>query len=521
MKPMFPAENTPKMFNSNVSNLALLIQDAVRRSPDALFGTDKVSVPMVEAFEKAKTLCSRMSGKIFKGQTVAFVGVTSEHYLISWMACQLQGVRTALINPHYPQELIKEMLLDLAPDAVASFDDVYLAPEHQGWISIDARNAWSGELVFTSGEFPSAAESLAVDVEEAYLAGFDCEGAEIACYMHTSGTSGRPKFCALSHAYFIRLGRFIADSMGYVRGDVVFAPMPMFHINPLGYGVVAAWTAGAGIMGTQRFVARDFWKTVKRIGATALVLHITPLQMLMKEADLNESAGHQVRVVFGAVSEFLEMFDVPMGVTAYGSTEAGGLCHSWHVRKGDAAMAEEGPTHYAGRARFDVEAKISEEGEILVRERACHTLFSGYLRDGILDRTTDLEGWFHTGDRGRIDPLGNLVFIERMSESIRVNGEYVPIDFVERSLETEAGLSEFAIWSRPDSISGQRVVLWIADARFDLERTLAAIRRLPGIMRPVEILQIAELPRDSGVSKIQRRRLHGEDVLWRHAISMQ
>jgi acyl-CoA synthetase (AMP-forming)/AMP-acid ligase II len=147
------------------------------------------------------------------------------------------------------------------------------------------------------------------------------------------------------------------------------------------------------------------------------------------------------------------------------------------------------------------------------------TLFSGYLRDGVIDPSVDERGWFHTGDRGRMDQYGNMVFIERLSEAIRVNGEYVPIDYVERKLETEAGLSEFAIWSRPDDVSGQRVILFVTDPNFDLARTTAVIATLPKIMRPVEILRLAALPRDTGVNKVQRRRLAVEPVLARHALS--
>ena len=120
-------------------------------------------------------------------------------------------------------------------------------------------------------------------------------------------------------------------------------------------------------------------------------------------------------------------------------------------------------------------AKLSDEGEILVRELSNDTLFSGYLRDGVIDPSLDDEGWFHTGDRGRYDTYGNLVFIERLSEAIRVNGEYVPIDYVERKLETEAGLAEFALWSKPDPVSGQRPVLYVTDAQLDLARTTAVL----------------------------------------------
>lgn len=497
-------------------NLAQLITSAARRSPQALFGTDTVSMSLINAVELARELARQLGeGGLRRGSTVAFIGATSEHYLILWMAAQLAGLRTALINPHYPQELLREMLLDLRPDAVAVFDDQFEAPVSPQWGRVDARRAWGGDVAVTlaQGAAPAAADGDPAEW------GAQCEGGEIASYMHTSGTSGRPKFCAQSHTYFIRLGRFIADSMGYTWRDVVYAPMPMFHINPLGYGVVAGLTAGASVFGTRRFSVGEFWNTVKRIGATAAVLHGTPLKMLLQDTTAEDSAGHGLRCVFFASEAFLSRFSVPMGITLYGSTEAGGLCHLWQLRPGDAEPAAEGPTFYAGRARFDMAHKISDEGEILVRQLSENTMFSGYLRDGIIDPSLDAEGWFHTGDRGRVDQYGNLVFIERLSEAIRVNGEYVPIDYVERKLEIEAGLTEFALWSRPDEISGQRPILFVTDPHFDLARTAAVIQTLPKIMRPVEILRIAALPRDTGVNKVQRRRLAGEPVLARHALS--
>lgn len=497
-------------------NLAQLITSAARRSPRALFGTDLVSMPLADALELARTLARQLGAAgLQRGSTVAFIGATSEHYLILWMASQLVGLRTALINPHYPQELLRDMLVDLRPDAVAFFDDQFAAPTSPDWRQLDARRAWAGEVALTPAE--PAVPPLETGDDPAEW-GAQCEGGDIASYMHTSGTSGRPKFCAQSHTYFIRLGRFIADSMGYTWRDVVYAPMPMFHINPLGYGVVAGLTAGASVFGTRRFSTNEFWSTVKRIGATAAVLHGTPLKMLLQDTQPRDSEGHSLRCVFFASEAFLSRFSVPMGITLYGSTEAGGLCHLWQLRPGDAEPAAEGPTQYAGRVRFDMEARISDEGEILVRQLSENTMFSGYLRDGAIDPSVDDAGWFHTGDRGRLDAYGNLVFIERLSEAIRVNGEYVPIDYVERKLDTEAGLSEFALWSRPDEISGQRPILFVTDPNFDLARTIAVIQTLPKIMRPVEILRIAALPRDTGVNKVQRRRLSGEPVLARHEL---
>ena len=499
-------------------NLAQLITSAAERSPQARYGTDTVSMSLSGAVELSRNLARQLAASgLRRGSTVAFVGITSEHYLILWMAAQLLGVRTALINPHYPQELLHDMLMDLKPDAVAIFDDAHAAPTDPAWEQLDARRAWEGRVTLTLAE--GARPTGAGDEGDAADWGAKCDGADIASWMHTSGTSGRPKFCAQSHTYFIRLGRFIADSMGYTWRDVVYAPMPMFHINPLGYGVVAGLTAGASTLGTSRFSAAGFWSTVKRIGATAVVLHGTPLKMLVQQTSTQDSDGHQLRAVFFASEEFLTKFNVPMGITLYGSTEAGGLCHIWQLRPGDAEPAQEGPTQYAGRVRFDMDCKLSDEGEILVRELSKDTMFSGYLRNGVIDPTVDEEGWFHTGDRGRVDQYGNLVFIERLSEAIRVNGEYVPIDYVERKLETEAGLTEFALWSKPDPVSGQRPVLFVTDPKLDVTRTAAVIKSLPGIMRPVEILWIEALPRDTGVNKVQRRRLVDQAVLSRYALA--
>lgn len=504
-------------FSARAANLAQLILNAAERSPRAVFGTDTVSAPLHLVVDTARRLAGEMAALgVRQGQIAAFVGVTSEHYLVMWMAAQLMGVRTALINPHYPSDLLGEMLSDLCPDAVICFDDSPEAMGALGWPVLDARNAWRGSIVLASGRL----SALPTDAGEAADWGLSREEAEIACYMHTSGTTGRPKFCGQSHAYFIKLGRYIADSMGYTRFDTVYAPLPMFHINPLGYGVVAGLTAGASVLGTRRFSAGSFWGTVKGIGATAVVLHGAPMKMLLKDTRPEDSAGHSIRTVFFASAEFLARFDIPIGSSVYGSTEAGGLCHFWHVRAGDRELTVEGPTHYAGKSRFDVEAMLSGDGEILVRERSPNTLFSGYLRNGALDASTDADGWFHTGDRGRMDEFGNLVFVERLSESIRVNGEYVPIEYVERVLESHAGLSDFAIWSRPDAVSGQRVVLWLTDLAPDIQRIASAIATLPKIMRPVEIIGIEQLPRDSGVSKVQRRRLASEPVLWRRAVSV-
>ena len=63
--------------------------------------------------------------------------------------------------------------------------------------------------------------------------------------MHTSGTTGLPKFCIQTHDYFRRMAAAMAAALDLTPRDRVLAPLPLFHINPMGYGIVTALLAGA------------------------------------------------------------------------------------------------------------------------------------------------------------------------------------------------------------------------------------------------------------------------------------
>ncbi len=287
----------------------------------------------------------------------------------------------------------------------------------------------------------------------------------------------------------------------------------MFHINPLGYGVIGSLTAGAGVLCAERFSASQFWGAVKQNEATALILHLPPAAILKATTTADDARGHKVRIGFGCDRDFLSMFDVGVGVGGYGSTEAGGLCHAWHLRPGDPQMAVEGLMKYGGRPRYDIDWSVSAEGEILVRQKQPNIIFSGYVRIGKVQPAADPDGWFHTGDRGRIDSWGNLVFIERLSESIRVKGEYVPVEFVEERLGKITALQDFALWGKSSEIGDQEAVIYTTAKTVPVDEIRAATEDLPAFMRPTEAICVDALPRDSEVGKIQRRRLPDMVVL--------
>ncbi len=364
---------------------------------------------------------------------------------------------------------------------------------------------------------------------------------DVAGWMHTSGTTGVPKFCEQTHEYFLRLGRFIADSMCFSEADTVLAPLPMFHINPLGYGVIGGLTGGAEVLGLERFSASSFWPLVRDTSTTVLILHAPPVEILKRATSAADAAGHRVSRVFFADPDFLETFGVPLGFSAYGSTEAGGLCHIWAWRRGERPGLAEGMSRYGGRARHEVQWRVNgpaasggsrtagtaageievraegqdgaAAGEIEVRADRPGVLFSGYRRDDGLAQPFDDDGWFATGDLGRVDDAGNLVFIERASESIRVKGEFVPIGYVEQRFSSVDGIDDVAVWHRSSELVDDEIVLYVTGGAIPAEGIRAVSDGLPAFMRPAAAARVAEIPRDSGVGKVRRRLLADATVL--------
>lgn len=460
-------------------NLAELLLDRGERWGEERWGNQDDLQPLRTLIGRGARVATKLAARgLGPGERVAMLGQSSSGFLATWIGMQLGGFVPALINPSYPGELVDRMLADLRP-----------------------------ALVLPSAEIAAASELSPLPWDEVRAAawpGLARGPLDLAGYMHTSGTSGTPKFCAQSHAYFLRLGSFVADRFCLSPDDVVYTPLPLFHVNPLGYAVIGALSGGArAVSGT--FSASGYWATVREIGATVLMLHTPPVEIL-KRGDAAAALPHRVRLAFLVDADFQRHFKVPLAVSAYGSTESAGITHSRLWRRGEEATTPGGNSRYGGRVREDVEWRLAEDGEILIRGREPGTLISGYLRDGAPEPLPTVEdGWFATGDLGEADEVGNLVFLERKAESIRVKGEYVPIPYVEERFARLDGVEEVALWRRPGELVDHEVVLYVAGAPLVAEAFDAVAATLPRFMRPAAVRRLDSLPRDDAVGKVRRR----------------
>ena len=456
-------------------NLAAAIVDVAEARPRLRLGTTDDQLVLSDALALAAGRAGELlDSGLAPGQRVALVAPTSTDYLVTWLACVLAGLPAALVNPTYPGHLVDEMLEPVAPARVLGADEV-----------VRARQVGRADL--------------------AGLPGLEVDPFAVVSFMHTSGTTGLPKFCAQTHDYFVRLTAAMAGALDLTPDDRVLAPLPLFHINPMGYGVITALLTGADALTVAKFSARAFWPTVVAEQISVLILHAPPVEILKRSATPEDAAGHRVRTMFYADRDFLRRFDIPAAVSGYGSTEAGGVSHLHRWSAADDIPDD--ASRHGGAARPDFEWRLDERGIIHVRERARAAMFDGYVTVGGLDPHRDADGWFDTGDLGRSTAPDYLVFLERAAESIRVKGEFVPIPFVEAHLATLPGVADHAIWKRKGALVDDEVVLYAVADPLPLDELRSRVAELPVFMRPAAVALVADLPRDAAAGKVQRRRL--------------
>ncbi len=108
-----------------------------------------------------------------------------------------------------------------------------------------------------------------------------------------------------------------------------------------------------------------------------------------------------------------------------------------------AHAADEVRLHSVGRPLPGVDAKIAEDGEILLRSES---VFSGYFQNDEASRKTLVDGWLHTGDAGYLEPNGHLVVLGRVAEVVHTSkGErYIP-NYIENRLKFSPYIKDVAV----------------------------------------------------------------------------
>ena len=330
----------------------------------------------------------------------------------------------------------------------------------------------------------SFAELLGTDCDAGVLPGLPSAD-DPHLILYTSGTESRPKGCLHTWNSSSFLPRHAVSALKMDRSDVMFMPAPVTHALGLTLGVMAATLAGASVHVLDVF---DPVTALQRIGKYQCTGTASPAPFIRMLLDAYDPTAHDVtRLRFwltaGApipaalVDEATNTFGGCRVVSAYGSSE---------VMMATVCRPEDPVERVAssdGRPVPGVEirivgedgrpAAIGVDGEI--RYRGPGRLLEYWRRPDLTAEATDDEGWWCTGDVGRLDEDGYLRVTGRIKDIIIRGGFNISAREVEEALLAHPKIANVSVVGIPDPVVGERACAAIV-TRGPIDITLGELR---------------------------------------------
>jgi crotonobetaine/carnitine-CoA ligase len=287
------------------------------------------------------------------------------------------------------------------------------------------------------------------------------------CY--TSGTTGSPKGVMMSHAML----RYACEAVALVAkpraGDVFLMWEPLYHIGGMQL-VVLPLIREITLAMIDRFSAGLFWQQVLEYRATHIHFLGGILQILLKQPPGPLDREHGARIAWGGgcPKDVWQPFEARFGVAireCYGMTEASSIT----TYNDSGAVGTVGrPVPWFSVDLQDEAGKTvatGERGEIVVTAHEPRALFPGYFRNPEATAKALRGGALHTGDLGRLDPEGNLVFLGRVTDSVRCRGENVSAWEVERVAAAHPAVEDCAMVGVAAEVGEQDILLYLQQKR--------------------------------------------------------
>jgi crotonobetaine/carnitine-CoA ligase len=463
------------------------------------------------------------------GDRVATLIENSAEAMFAWWGAVRAGAIAVPVNTAYKGEYLRHQLADSGSRIVV----------------VEA--ALADRIVPVAAQVESLEHVVVIDAEAAAVEGAsnhtwdDLLGADraapsvavrpsdLATFIYTGGTTGPSKGCMLSHNYHEALARQIGICWQRTADDVVWTPLPLFHLNAITTAVLGPLVFGGRAAIYRRFSVSNFWPEMNRVGATITSTLGTMAYLLAHDGDRPEmprsgapEANTSLRLI-GAAPMPVEVDDVirtRFGVEtfsgAYGVTEASLV--SWQppgVRNRPNAAGVVNDEYFDVRIFDDDDNEVPSgtEGEIVLRPKRPQVMFEGYWGRPEATVETSRNWWYHTGDIGRIDTERYLYFVDRKADYLRRRGENISSFEVERILMGHGSLADVAVHAVPSELTEDdlKITATLAEGATLTEAELFrwCIDQLPYFALPRWIEFRDELPR-SPVGRVLKRELRAE-----------
>lgn len=442
-----------------------LLEDAASKNGDkTIFIYEKEHLSFAEANSRVNRAANALRDLgVNKGDRISIMLPNGLDFPIVWLAIGKLGAVTVPTNVTYQAHDLEYILNDsetsvmvIHPDYLPTLEKVrakipslrevaILGPDREGYHSF---------------------EELTQKASDSYIIQ-DVNENDLVNIQYTSGTTGFPKGCMLTHRYWLLIAEGVTDFSHIEPDDVDLTAQPCYYVD-FPWNATLCMMYGIPLVIMPRFSPSKFWPTVKDNSVTFFyVLGTMPNFLLTQKENPELEKNHKLRFVLcsGIVPKLHETFEKRWNVPwreVFGMTETGG---DLMVPLED---KESVGTGAVGKPMYNKEVRVTDEdgnelpdgeiGEIVIKGEP---MMLGYWNKPEATAQTIKDGWLHTGDLAYKDEKGYFHVVGRIKDMIRRSAENISAAEVEGVLAEHPKITTVAALPVPDELRGEEVKVYI------------------------------------------------------------
>ena len=452
-----------------------------------------------------------VSLKLPAGSRIAVQVEKSVEAMLLYLATLRAGYVFLPLNTAYQSAEIEYFIGNAEPAVVVC------SSKNFGWVSKIAFQAGTQNVFTLDDDRTGSLLDRAAHCSDQHTVA-QTQADDLAAILYTSGTTGRSKGAMLTHGNMLSNAQVLKDYWGWKPGDVLIHALPIVHVHGLFVALHGALINGSKMIWCAKF---DPKFVIEKMPEATVFMGVPTLYVrLLNDAALDKNAVRNMRLfVAGSAPLLIETFNEWQTRTGhtilerYGMSETAMLTSNpYDTTKNDRRGGTVGFALPGVNLRVqDDDGRalgINEIGGIQVKGP---NVFKGYWR--MPEKTKEeftADGFFKTGDVGKIDDRGYITIVGRSKDLIISGGYNVYPAEVEGYINDLPGVLESALVGVPHPDFGEvgvAVVIAKAGATFKPETIIIALKsKLANFKIPKHCYVVAELPRNT-MGKVQKNLL--------------
>ncbi|TPX37598.1 hypothetical protein SmJEL517_g00655 [Synchytrium microbalum] len=418
-----------------------------------------------------------------QGDRVAFLIPNGLEFVVTFFAITATRAAAAPLNPGYTGDEIKFYFEDIQPKFVIvlrGYENVERVVRTANDMHVPVMEVWAeikGGLPLVNVHWLKPMPNAAIPAflaQNAPARGVPV-GSDTALFLHTSGTTSRPKGVPLSHLNILTSLRNISNTYSLAPTDITYIVMPLFHVHGLLGALFSTLFSGGSAVVPPKFSVTSFWQEFLDHDSTWYSAVPTIHQMLLsrvkdtfpnKTGRLRFIRSCSASLAPATLQQLETVFKVPV-VEAYAMTEAAHQMTSNFLPPGLRKPGSVGKGRGVEIVIMDEQGKLVPQGspgEVCIRGA---NVITAYHNNPTATATAfhpdpkkvndSAKKYFRTGDLGYEDESGFVFLVGRSKEQINRGGEKISPLEIDNILLSHPEVNEAVAFPVPSEMYGQEI----------------------------------------------------------------